>query len=198
MIILNIRERGHLIEIPGIPSFRTPATVDISKGDIRTIIGHLKVCDITDYEITATNDIDGKQEKYNAKDFSTKKPKKAIKNKKKKPDKKTENRLDRLEKMIEMMYKKSADDSPKKVEQTSNHMEQFKKDVLDTIKNINITNVNPKLVSEELEDEEVAPFIPEIDIKGMKLKSQGNIKTIKKDVEDTDDAADALSKLLNK
>ena len=197
MIILNIRERGHLIEIPGIPSFRTPATVDISKGDIRTIIGHLKVCDITDYEITATNDIDGKQEKYNAKDFSTKNPKKAIKNKKKKPDKKTENRLDRLEKMIEMMYKKSADDSPKKVEQTTNQMEQFQKRVLDTLKNINVKNVDPKSVSEELEDE-VAPFIPEIDIKGMKLKSQGNIKTIKKDYEKTDDAADALSKLLNK
>jgi len=197
MIILKIRERGHLIEIPGIPSFRTPATIDISKGDIRTTIGHLKVCDITDYEITATNDIDGKQEKYNAKDFSTKNPKKAIKNKKKKSDKKTESRLDRLETMIEMMYKKSSDDSPKKVEQTTNQMEQFQKRVLDTLKSINVKNVDPKSVSEELEDE-VAPFIPEIDIKGMKLKSQGNIKTIKKDSEKTDDAADALSKLLNK
>jgi len=197
MIILNIRERGHLIEIPGIPSFRTPATVDISKGDIRTIIGHLKVCDITDYEITATNDIDGKQEKYNAKDFSTKNPKKAIKNKKKKPDKKMENRLDRLEKMIETMYEKSNDDSPKKVEQTTNQMEQFQKQVLETIKNINIKNVDSKSVMDELEDD-IEPFIPEIDVEGMTLRGGGEHKTIKGDKDDAADAADALSKLLNK
>jgi hypothetical protein len=194
MIILNIRERGHLIEIPGMASFRTPATVDISMGDIRTIIGHLKVCDITDYEITASND-NGAKEVYNAKDFSTKKSKTKVKQKVKKPDKKLENRIDRIEKMIETLYKNSADDSPKKIEQKTNDTEQVQKQILNAIKNLNIGDG-----VKEIQDAEdaVAPFIPEIDTEGMKLRSQGNIKTIKKDMGDTDDAADALSKLLNK
>lgn len=194
MIILNIRERGHLIEIPGMASFRTPATVDISKGDIRTIIGHLKVCDITDYEITASND-NGSKEIYNSKDFSTAKSKTKVKQKVKKSDKKLENRIDRIEKMIETLYKKSADDSPKNIEQKTNDTEQVQKQILNAIKNLNIGDGVKEIQDAE---DDVAPFIPEIDTEGMKLRSQGNIKTIKKDMEDTDDAADALSKLLNK
>lgn len=194
MIILNIRERGHLIEIPGMASFRTPATVDISKGDIRTIIGHLKVCDITDYEITASND-NGSKEIYNSKDFSTAKSKTKVKQKVKKSDKKLENRIDRIEKMIETLYKKSADDSPKNIEQKTNDTEQVQKQILNAIKNLNIGDGVKEIQDAE---DDVAPFIPEIDTEGMKLRSQGNTKTIKKDREDTDDAADALSKLLNK
>jgi hypothetical protein len=74
-------------------------------------------------------------------------------------------------------------------------MERFKKDVLDTIKSINITNVSPKSVMDELEDD-IEPFIPEIDVEGMILKGGGEHKTIKEDKGGRDDAADALSKLL--
>jgi hypothetical protein len=192
MIILNIRERGHLIEIPGMASFRTPATVDISKGDVKTIVGYLKVCDITDYEIIASND-SGVRETYNSKDFSNAKTKKSVKQKIVKPDKKIEKRMNRMEKMIEAIYKKSTDDSPKKVEQKTNQTEQFQKQMLDAIKKLN-TGGNISEIQDS-EDDDIAPFIPEIDTEGMKLTSQDNMKTVKKD-EDTDDAADALSKLL--
>ena len=197
MITLNIRERGHFIDMPGVAPFRTPAKIDISKGDIRTIIGYLKVCDITDYEIIASND-SGLKEKYTSKDFNTDEPKKVVKNKKKKPDKVLENRLDRLEKMIEMMNEKSNNDSPKKVEQTTNQMEQFQKQVLEAIKSINIKNIDSKSIMDDLEEESVKPFIPEIDVEGMTLKGGGEHKTIKEDKGGRDDAADALSKLLNK
>lgn len=195
MITLNIKERGHLIDIPGMAPFRTPATVDISKGDVKTIVGYLRVCDITDYEIIASND-SGAKEIYNSKDFNIVKTKKSVKQKIAKPDKKSENRMNRMEKMIEEMHKNSINDYPEKVEQTTNQIEQFKKAVLDTIKSINIKNVDTKSIMDELEDD-VEPFIPEIDVEGMTLKGGGDHKTVKKD-KGSADAADALSKLLNK
>ena len=118
--------------------------------------------------------------------------------KKNRDNKKVEQRIDRMEKMIEALYNKSNDDSTKKVEQKTNDLEQFQKEMLDAIKNIRVANVSEKTVSEELKEEEaddVAPFIPDIDTEGMKIRSQGKHKTMKKD-SDTDDAADALSKLL--
>lgn len=195
MIILNIREKGHLIEIPGMASFRTPAKVDISKGDVRTIVGYLNICNITDYDIVASKD--GSREVYNSKDFNPLQTQVKKKVKQKQPDKKMEKRMQRMEQMLEKLSEKSGDDSPKNVEQTTNEMERFRKDMLDAINNINLIKVSQKTVMEELDDEQPAPFIPEIDTKGMKLRSHGKHKTIKKD-ENTDDAADALSKLLNK
>ncbi len=193
MIILNIREKGHLIEIPGMASFRTPAKVDIYKGDVRTIVGYLNICHITDYDIVASKD--GSREVYNSKDFNPIQTQVKKKVKQKQPDKKMEKRMQRMEQMLEKLSEKSGDDSPKNVEQTTNEMERFRKDMLDAINNINLIKVSQKTVMEELDDEQPAPFIPEIDTKGMKLRSHGKHKTIKKDG-NTDDAADALSKLL--
>jgi len=197
MITLNIREKGHLLEIPGLKSFRTPAKVDISKGDIRTIVGHLKVCDITDYEIVASND--GATEVYKPKDFNTIQPKVVKKIIHKKSDKKLEKRLIQLEKMVLELSKKPVDDSPKNVEQTTNQTEQFQKQILDAIKNINVgggsNDQSLERKGKKQIDDEPAPFIPEIDTEGMKLKNQGDHKIVKKD-KGSNDAADALSKLL--
>lgn len=182
--------------MPGIPSFRTPANIDISKGDIRTIVGYLKVCDITDYEIVASNK-DGR-EVYNAKDFDiiqTKVEKRVVN---KLPDKKLIKRMDRMEKMIKKLCDISSNDSTKKIEQNINGLDSFREEMLKAIKDINIKNVSDESIMDELKDEEVAPFIPDIDIEGMKLRGQGEHKTIKKDNSNTDDAADALSKILNK
>jgi O6-methylguanine-DNA--protein-cysteine methyltransferase len=192
MITLTIKEKGHLIEIPGMSPFRTPAKIDISKGDIRSIVGYLKVCSINDYEIVAT-DSDGQTEKYNARDFNTDTPKKVVKNVQK-TDKRLTERIDRLEKVIEKLSKDSKDDSPKKVEQNTNQFEIMQRQILDAIRNASFGGgTDQKTISKE---DDVAPFIPKIDVKGMKINSQGNTKTVKKDRTDTDDAADALSKLL--
>lgn len=201
MITLIIKEKGHLIEIPGMPSFRTPATIDISKGDIRTIVGYLKVCDIQDYEIIASNN-SGK-EVYSARDFNTTTTRVVEKQKKPiKKDKTLEKRMDKLERMIQGLYNKPPDDSGKNEEQTTKQIEQFQNTVLDAIKKIsvggpNVTETEGKSKHNIIDEEEPAPFIPDIDTEGMKLKSQGDHKTIKKE-EGSDDAADALSKLLNK
>ena len=195
MITLNIKEKGHLIEIPGMPSFRTPATIDISKGDIRSIVGYLKVCDINDYEIIATNQTT--KEVYKSSDFNPPPTPKVVK-KKDKQKINIENRIDKLEKMILDLSEKSSDDSEKKVEQTTKQLMEFQTQVLHAIKNIHITNVSEKTIMEELADESesVDPFIPDINTEGMKIKSRGDHKTITKEDADTDAAADALSKLL--
>lgn len=197
MITLVIKEKGHLIDIPGIQQFRTPATIDISKGDIRTIVGYLKVCDINDYEIIASNNEE--KEVYRAKDFNVQPPK-AIEKKKveKIKDNSLEKRIDRIEQMIQRLYEKTSNDSGKKVEQTTNQMEQFQRQMLDAIKNIRIGDSKKDLgnTRDDFEDD-ISPFIPDIDTEGMKIRSQGTHKTIKKE-ESSDDAVDALSKLLNK
>ena len=199
MITLIIKEKGHLIEIPGMPSFRTPATVDISKGDIRTIVGYLKVCAIQDYEIIASND--SGSEVYSARDFNTTQTKVVEKIKKPhKKDKALEKRMDKLEKLIQGLYEKSDGDSDKNGEQTTKQMEQFQNNVLDALKKISVGGQNVTETEREgkhniIDEEEPEPFIPDIDTEGMKLKSQGDHKTVKKD-EGSDDAADALSKLL--
>ncbi len=198
MIKLIIKEKGHLIEIPGMQSFRTPATVDISKTDIRTIVGYLRVCNINDYEIIASND--NEQEVYRAKDFNpTKKviPKADVP---KKDTKVLEKRIGKLEKMIQDLHQKSENDSGKNEEQTTNQMEQFQNNILDAIKKMgsggrNVTETERKSKHDIIDEDEVAPFIPEIDTEGMKLRGDGEHKTVKKE-EGSDDAADALSKLL--
>jgi hypothetical protein len=196
MITLHIREKGHLIDIPGMSPFHTPAKVDISKGDVRTIVGYLNVCNITDYDIIASKD--GSREVYNAKDFNPVRTQVKKKVKQKQPDKKLEKRMKRMERMIEKLSEKPVGDSTKNVEQTTNQTDLMQSQILDAIKNLNVggSNANEKRDKESIEDE-VAPFIPEIDTKGMKIRNKGKHKTVKKD-EDTDDAADALSKLLNK
>jgi O6-methylguanine-DNA--protein-cysteine methyltransferase len=196
MITLNIKEKGHLLEIPGLKPFRTPAKVDISKGDIRTIVGHLKVCDITDYEIIAS--AEGSTEVYRSKDFDAKPAKVVAKIQKVKPDKQMEKRIKKLENMVLKLSEKPKDDSSKNVEQTTNQTEQFQKQILDAIKNLPMGGGSSEKETERKgkhDLDEPAPFIPDIDTEGMKLRGQGEHKTVKKE-EGAEDAADALSKLL--
>ena len=52
MIILKVKQKGHVVDIPGVASFRTPAEVDISNAEINLVIFSLKNCGIDDFEIT--------------------------------------------------------------------------------------------------------------------------------------------------
>ena len=197
MITLNIKEPGHLIDIAGMKPFRTPARVDISKGDVRTIVGYLKVCNITDYEIVASNQ--GITEVYEPKDFEGQKTRVVEKIKPKdKTNQKLIKRINRLEEAIKEMKEKPVGDSPKKEEQTTNQTELLQAQILDAIKNLNVgggSNEKGSKGKKERDVDEPEPFIPDIDIEGMKLKGQGDHKTVKKE-KGSDDAADALSKLL--
>jgi hypothetical protein len=68
MILLKIKTPGHLISIPGLPIFRTPAEVDVSKIDIRVVHMYLVTAGIDEYEIVAETKKGGK-EVYKRDDF---------------------------------------------------------------------------------------------------------------------------------
>lgn len=191
MITLRVRERGHLIEIPGLAPFRTPADIDVSKVGIRKVIGHLKVNGITKYEIVAIDD-KGDKEVYNQEDFTPKKKKK----KKVDPYKKQiESRFDKLEKMIMSLLsreKKGNEDLNKEqITEKLEQLEELSKKILDK----EVGKIIYKDTKEKHKDKE-ARFIPNVDIEDLKLK-KSSVKSLKQDQkEEIDDAADSLSEVL--
>ena len=193
MITLRVREKGHLLEIPGLAPFRTPADIDVSKIGIRNVIGHLQVNGITDYEIVAISP-EGDKEVYKREDFEPEKKKK-----KKKIDpyrKQIESRFDKLEKMISMLFNremKGKEDSNK--EQITEKLERLERISEEILKNHKVKGIIYRDVNKRDEDVEDS-FIPKIDIASLKLRSS-SVKSVKQDQKDEiDDAADSLSKLL--
>ena len=191
MITLRVKEKGHLLEIPGLAPFRTPADIDVSKIGIRNVIGHLQVNGITDYEIVAVSP-QGDKEVYKQEDFEPKK-------KKKKVDpyrKQIEGRFDKLEKMISMLFNremKGKEDSNK--EQITEKLERLERISEEILKNHKVKGIIYRDVNKRDEDVEDS-FIPKIDIASLKLRSS-SVKSVKQDQkEEIDDAADSLSKLL--
>lgn len=190
MITLRVREKGHLIEIPGVTPFRTPADIDISRIEIRKVIGHLQVCGITDYQIVAV-DKEGKKETYNQEDFVPKKKKKKVDPYKKQ----IESRFDKLEKMIMTLLtreKKGNEDLNKEqITEKLEQLERISKEILS--KRPDVIYKDSKGRKKVKEEER---FIPNVDIKDLKLKSS-SVKSLKQDQkEEIDNAADSLSELL--
>jgi hypothetical protein len=194
MINLIIKEKGHLVEIPGMAPFRTPATIDISRIDIRKVIGHLKVNGIKNYRVVA-EDGSGATEVYTDKDFSPqKKKKKTVDPYKKEID----SRFNKLEKMISMLLTKETrndDQNKEQITEKLNELEQLSKEILKRKPEKVIYRDTKGQTWEKDKDEEVARFIPEADITDMKLTSS-SVKSVKQEKDDIDDAADSLSKLL--
>jgi len=194
MITLKIREKGHLVEIPGIAPFRTPADIDISKIEIRKVIGHLQVCGITDYEITAVSP-KGDTEIYNQEDFSPKKKKKKVID----PFKKEiESRFDRLENMLMSLFtreKKGNDEKNKEqITEKLDRLERLSEKLLKSKSNVVYRDFKEKIIDEE--DDEQLAFIPDIDISDLKLKSS-SVKSVKQDqMDELNDVANSLSELL--
>lgn len=190
MITLRVKEKGHLIEIPGLAPFRTPADIDVSKIGIRKVIGHLQVNGITEYEIVAIGP-KGDREVYNRHDFEPKKKKKKVDPYKKE----IESRFDKLENMILSLFtreKKRNDDLNKEqITETLDRLERMSEEILKERKTVGVIYKESK----RKVDDEVA-FIPKIDIEGLKLRSS-SVKSLKQDQKEAiDDAADSLSNLL--
>jgi hypothetical protein len=191
VITLRVKEKGHLLEIPGLAPFRTPADIDVSKIGIRNVIGHLQVNGITDYEIVAVSP-QGDKEVYKQEDFEPEK-------KKKKVDpyrKQIEGRFDKLEKMISMLFNremKGKEESNK--EQITEKLERLERISEEILKKHKVDGIIYGDVKKRVRDDEDS-FIPEIDIDSLKLRSS-SVKSVKQDQkEEIDDAADSLSKLL--
>lgn len=180
---LIIREKGRYVEIPGIPPFRSPAKVDVSKVKISILIQSLHSCGVTDYELVSTNK-QGETITYNKNDFELPE---------KKPDNsKIENRLERLEDLLLTLLSKNKGQKTNNSEQITNRLSRIER-MLKSGKVVSSTDYINQPVVEEMEDQ----FIPTIDIENMKSSGKAvNVvsKTSKKDI---DDAVDLLSSLTN-
>lgn len=53
MIKLFVEQHGLFLEIPGMPAFRSPAEIDITKADVNLIISYLRQYGVNDYRIVS-------------------------------------------------------------------------------------------------------------------------------------------------
>lgn len=185
MIILKIYHKGLLIEIPGVTPFRTPAEVDITNIGASLVVSHLRLQDISNYEIVAgekqTNHITPKEPKIDH-------------IQKEKTDEQLE-RINNLEKLLEKLIEKIPSN-------TSNNSEQINKK-LDVIEGLIQSKSSEKIYvaktieertkKEPVVDEEI--FIPDVDIGKMKISGGSSKTTTKQNKLDIDSAADLLSKI---
>lgn len=193
MIKLRIKTAGHTISIPGIPTFRTPVEIDITKLDERFISIFLKSQGIEDYEIISQ---DNDKEERVIRKISP------LKKKDKKLDvipNLNDEKMDRIETLLTNLINTVSENKENK-EQINNKLERLE-NIVDKILDVKISPVistsETKTIKHKKDDEEVESYIPTIDTSGMKMKSE-NVKTIKQDSSDINDVADLLSSLTKK
>lgn len=190
MITLKIKEAGHTIAIPGLKVARSPVNLDISKLDIRVVSMYLKQSGIEKYEIVAQTP-EGEKETYTHKDFD-------VVDKRQSTPKKTnvDNKINKLEYMMELLLARELDKSDPDSEQINNKLDKLEKLVKSGVQVVDKSPARRAILKgDEPEIEELDSFIPEVDISDMKLSSD-NIKTVKNDSGGAADAADMLSGLI--
>jgi len=194
MIILKITEKGHFIEIPGLPPFRSPVEANISHISIPLVVSKLQSQGITKFEIIS--DTKGKQSVLNQNDFNVTQ-KKDTKKEEQKEKKKYEERITKLEYLLEKLLEKQTSDTTSKKEQITNKLEVIEK----LLKNQKPQSVHiskdekEKSVKQEIEELDDT-FIPSINLDGLEMKGKSSRKTVKQDKTDIDDSADLLSRII--
>lgn len=183
MITLKIKKSGHTVDIPGLPTCRSPVEFDISKLDIRVVAMSLKTAGISEYEIVA--DIGkGVKEVYTKTDFEGKEKVKV-------PELKELNkRFNKLENMLNLLLTQKQGSSDLEKEQITNKLDNLEKLIAQKSSIKTFKGNEPEI-------EKFEAFIPDIDTSQMKISSK-SLKTIKQDSEDLDDSVDMLSSLMKK
>ena len=198
-ITLKVSDKGHLVELPGVAPFRTPAKINVTNADIKNVILHLKACGIEEYEIKVSTD-SGSKQVYTQADFELP-TKEAEKVDSKTYDRKIDERFNRLEKMITKLATQKVGDQSNNKEQITNKLdvlETIAQRILDeaTVREVVYTKMPGEIKEDNIEELEDA-YVPEVDISDMKFVSTG-VETIKQDSDDIESAADILSNLTGK
>lgn len=177
---LTIKQRGMYVDIPGLASFRTPATIDVTKIKISLVIASLHSCGINNYEIVSE---DHKEKKiYTQDDFN-------LPEKKKEPE--VGNRLERMEDLLLKLISNGRGKSVDNSEQITNRLNRIERMLKKGNKIIYKEVIGDTPIVEELDDH----YIPEIDISDMQISGKVT-KTLEKTPKgDIDSAADMLSNL---
>jgi len=53
---LIIQERGHVLDIPGFSTIRTPCRINVDKMDLQILVAHLKQVGVSNYKIEENYD----------------------------------------------------------------------------------------------------------------------------------------------
>lgn len=194
MLKLKIKDKGLVINLPGMASFRTPAEVNISKLPLNTLVHKLRSESVNEYEIISTI---GKQRVVYKKTELEKKKKKIQKGLDKDQLDAFSKRFNRLENLILKAINSSfieRSDPNKDMEQIKNKLDHLEK-LVGEKELIRYTTLESNKEEDELAVEDDL-FIPDVDVEGMKIKSSEHI-TIEKDG-DVDEAADLLSEITKK
>jgi len=194
MITLRIKKKGHFIDIPGMPPFRTPVEANISHISISLVVSALKSQGVTKFEIIS--DTVGKERVLTQKDFITKK--KDIKEYEKENYK---DRFNKLEFLMNKLLRKQASETPLNKEQITNRLNSIerllkKKESVRIIRVTKDQDENGKIEKEPKVEELEDTFIPNIDLEGFEIKGEASQKSIKQDKLDIDDSADLLSRII--
>ena len=162
-----------MVEIPGVAPFRTPAKINVTNTDIRTVIGHLKACGIEEYEIVATTE-KGERQVYKKEDFEL---------------------LTKEVKTTTFNYEEQIDKRFNKLEK----LEVITQNILDeaTVRELFYTKTPNQIIRDDNIEELEDAFIPEVDISDMKMVSSG-VQIFKQDDNEIENAADMLSNLTGK
>lgn len=192
MITLNIKERGNMIQIPGIAPFRTPAKIDISHVKLHLVVASLNSSGINDYEIIAKED---KQEIiYTKDDFDF--PKKL----KEAPTDNSDinERFNKIEGILKNLLRKTSSEKNLSEEQITNKLnslEELSRRILEkeNVKEIVYTSTKDSSKSPVIEDLDDELYIPNIYIDDMEMKGSASEKI--GEVEDLEEASDMLSRL---
>jgi hypothetical protein len=193
MIILKVHEKGHFLEIPGMPPVNSPVHINITSMSIPLVAAYLKKAGIENYEIVADSRT-GEQKIYKSEDFYPKpdKPNDQLKSYRKETNK----RLDRIEKMIEKLAVREPDKSPKNEEQINRKLDLLAELIkerevrIQTVDKIREKNTEPDI-------EELDSFIPQVDVEGATMKGRSSIRSEERD-DSADESADILSRLSKK
>jgi len=180
---LVIKEKGMYVTLPGMPPFRTPAKVDVSKIKISILIQTLHSCGVNDYELYSVSDTGETIKKLSNDDITPNKKQKTTD---------YSDKLDRLEGMMLALLSKKESHNSKNSEQITNRLSRIERMLkLGSRVEPNNINNNKHPIIEEMEDQ----FIPTIDVSEMQIKGKSSATLEKASKEDIDNAVDLLSSL---
>jgi len=182
-IKLIIKEKGRYVNIPGIPEFRSPAKVDVTKIKLSLLIPSLHSCGIVNYELVSTDNKG--QTVYSGEELQPPE--------KKQKDNELNNRLDRVESLLLKLVSDESSHKGNSSEQITNRLNRIERMIRKGQKIVYhevSSDKSPKI--EELDDDK---FIPEIDVSEMQLSGKTTVVVGEKSDEDVNDAVDLLSSL---
>lgn len=189
MIFLKVKDKGHYLEIPGLPAFRTPVKANITHVSIGMVVTALKAQGIEKFEIVS--DIPGKEQFLTQDDFKDK-----IEKKPKDKESKLGDKITKLENIIAKLITKKMSKSDLNEEQITKRLDSIEGLILSRSIQTPYHEVHQEGDGPLVE--ELDTFIPEVDIGGMKMSGTSVEEKVREETDDTDETADLLSSIRGK